>query len=86
VYGSHPSLLQWGTKSLSRISFKLLGLPVAPGFEFLDSEDALVGAIDELWDRNPDLSKVMTKLDDGVSGRGDNSVQKCARPQQWRDA
>jgi len=65
-----PALTHLGTKSGSREVFEEAGLEVAPGFSRLRDAADLAGAVTSLWSDQPDLRRVVVKLDDSFSGEG----------------
>lgn len=71
MHGSDPAMqLYWGGKSGSRIVYRAAGVDFPPGAEHLYSRKTLITAISELWENNPDLTRVVIKLDQGSSGQG----------------
>jgi hypothetical protein len=65
-----PDLLYWGTKSGSREIFEMSGVPYPDGSQSVESaEDLAVGAA-ELWERHPELKRMVIKLNEGFSGEG----------------
>jgi pheganomycin biosynthesis PGM1-like protein len=76
LYACDPALGWLGTKSGSREVFREAGVPMLDGFENLRDRDDLAGAIAELKRRQPDLRRVVVKLNDGFSGEG-NALFSC---------
>lgn len=70
LYALDPSLLNWGTKSGSRQIFAESGIPHPDGSELVWTPKDLAVATAELWERNPDLKRVVVKLNEGFSGEG----------------
>ena len=70
LYGVDPDLCWLGTKSGSRWAFRKTGVPLLPGAEDLKSEADLVEAIDDLWEENEDLERMVVKQNTGFSGQG----------------
>lgn len=70
MFATDPDLLYWGTKSGSRQIFKEAGVSLPEGFENLSSEQELIEALVNLKKQQPDLKKVVIKLNDGFSGEG----------------
>jgi PGM1 C-terminal domain len=70
LYALDPDLLFWGTKAGSRQIFAECGLSHPDGSElvFGDRELALVAA--NLWERQPQLLRLVVKLNEGFSGEG----------------
>lgn len=65
-----PDLLYWGTKSGSRQIFAETQIPYPDGSELVKSADDLAIAASELWERQPDLQRIVVKLNEGFSGGG----------------
>jgi hypothetical protein len=65
-----PDLLYWGTKSGSREIFEIAGVPYPDGSEPVQSADDLAKAAAELWERQPELKRMVIKLNEGFSGEG----------------
>ena len=65
-----PDLLYWGTKSGSRQIFAESEVPHPDGSPLVWTVDDLAEAAAELWQRNPQLKRVMVKLNEGFSGEG----------------
>ncbi len=65
-----PDLMYWGTKSGSRQIFAESGVPHPDGSESIDKADDLAEAAAQLWERNPDLKRMVIKLNEGFSGEG----------------
>jgi hypothetical protein len=70
LYGVDPDLLELGTKSGSRRTFREAGVPLPPGREDLRDETSVVHAVAEVWEEHPDLSRVLVKQNEGFSGEG----------------
>lgn len=65
-----PDLLYWGTKSGSRQIFKECGVPLPDGTDLVHSASDLAEVAAELWERQPDLLRMVVKLNEGFSGEG----------------
>ncbi len=65
-----PDLLYWGTKSGSREMFEMSGIPYPDGSDRVWNADDLAVAAAELWERQPDLKRMVIKLNEGFSGEG----------------
>ena len=65
-----PDLLHWGTKSGSRQIFQLSGVPHPEGSEIVWNCEDLAEATAELWERQPQLKRLVIKLNEGFSGEG----------------
>ena len=74
VYGPHPSLDRWGTKSGSRTIFSEEEVPHPAGVEGVGTINDLVAAIEQIRTERPDADKVIVKLDRAVSGLGNATV------------
>lgn len=66
----NPDLLHWGTKSGSREIFAACGIPHPDGSELTWTQEDLAQAIAEVWERQPQLKRIVVKLDQGFSGEG----------------
>ncbi|GAB4386561.1 MAG: peptide ligase PGM1-related protein [Elainellaceae cyanobacterium] len=65
-----PDLLYWGTKSGSRQIFAESEIPYPDGSELVWTPDDLAAAAADLWERQPDLKRIVVKLNEGFSGGG----------------
>ncbi len=65
-----PDLLYWGTKSGSRQIFAESGVPHPDGSELVWNADDLAVAAAQLWERQPQLRRMVVKLNEGFSGEG----------------
>jgi len=65
-----PDLLYWGTKAGSREIFAEAGIPHPDGSELTQNAEDLAIAAAEVWERNPDLQRLVIKLNEGFSGEG----------------
>jgi hypothetical protein len=70
IYGSDPSLLQWGSKSGSRKIFREAGIDLPTGYEDLVDADDVAGALAELKGSKPAVERAVVKLNEGFSGEG----------------
>ncbi|NND70213.1 MAG: carboxylate-amine ligase [Rhodothermales bacterium] len=79
IYAADPALNHYGTKSGSREIFKEAGIDVPPGFENIRDRQDIFDAIAELKGLDPQLRKVVIKLNDGFSGEGNAvfSLEDC---------
>jgi PGM1 C-terminal domain len=65
-----PDLLDWGSKSGSRTIFAECNIPHPDGSLKVNSaEDLLIAAV-QLWERQPQLLRMVVKLNEGFSGEG----------------
>jgi len=65
-----PDLLYWGTKGGSRQIFEECSLPFPDGSELTHDSDQLAELTAQLWERQPDLKRIVIKLNEGFSGEG----------------
>ncbi|MGB7088089.1 MAG: peptide ligase PGM1-related protein [Phormidesmis sp.] len=65
-----PDLLYWGTKGGSRQIFAECGIPLPDGSELTHNADDLADVAASLWERQPDLQRMVIKLNEGFSGEG----------------
>ncbi|NJL02512.1 MAG: carboxylate-amine ligase [Spirulinaceae cyanobacterium SM2_1_0] len=65
-----PDLLYWGTKSGSREIFASAEIPHPDGSRLMWTETELLQAAAEVWERQPDLQRLVIKLNEGFSGEG----------------
>lgn len=70
LFASDPDLLKWGTKSGSRKIFAESGVPFPDGSPLVWSHGDLAEVAADLWHRNPDLARMVIKLNEGFSGEG----------------
>jgi hypothetical protein len=70
LLGLDPSLLYWGTKSGSREIFAEAGVPHPDGSDLVWNSTDLAKVAVELWERQPDLKRMVIKLNEGFSGQG----------------
>lgn len=70
LLAADPDLLYWGTKSGSREIFREAEVPCPDGSALVWTADDLAIAAAELWERNPDLKRIVVKLNEGFSGGG----------------
>jgi len=70
LYACDPDRIHYGSKSHGREVFRTAGVDMPDGMENLRDETQLVKALAEVKLRNPDLRRVVIKLNEGVSGEG----------------
>jgi hypothetical protein len=70
LLGVNPDLLYWGTKSGSRQIFAEADIPCPDGSELMWTVDDLATAASNLWERQPQLQRIVVKLNEGFSGGG----------------
>ena len=74
LYGSDPRHAALGSKTGCRRTFEELGVPCPLGAEDLHSVAEIVSALGEMRRRRPSLQEVIVKLNDGVSGSGNATL------------
>jgi hypothetical protein len=70
LYALNPSLLSWGTKSGSRKIFAEEGIPHPQGSDEIWNVADLAEATADLWEQQPQLKRMVVKLNEGFSGEG----------------
>ncbi|MGF1600725.1 MAG: peptide ligase PGM1-related protein [Thermosynechococcaceae cyanobacterium] len=70
LLAADPDLLHWGTKSGSRQVFGDCSIPHPDGSLLMKDPESLVEAAAELWSRQPQLQRMVVKLNQGFSGEG----------------
>ncbi len=80
VYGPDPAHEHLGTKSGARALFAQAGVPHPLGAEHIRSVADAVRAIGRLRDVKPELGQLIVKLDRGVSGEGNATVDLADLP------
>lgn len=70
LYANDPSLLDLGTKSGCRETFREAGVLFPDGFERLHSVDEIVESLATLKGRHPQMRRAVVKLNEGFSGEG----------------
>jgi hypothetical protein len=70
LLGLDPDLLYWGTKSGSRQIFAEANVPCPAGSELMWTVDDLAIAAATLWEQQPQLQRIVVKLNEGFSGGG----------------
>jgi hypothetical protein len=80
VYGADPCHYHYGTKSGCRELFARAGVPHPLGVERVAGAGELIGAIARLRAVKPELSELVVKLDEGVSGNGNAIVDVRGLP------
>ncbi len=74
MYGADPAHISYGTKSEGRGLFAEAGVPYPRGAEHLHSRTEVVIALHALTRTVPDLQRAIVKLNEGVSGFGNATV------------
>jgi len=80
MYGADPRTFPLGTKSGARKIFAEEGVSHPLGVEDLRTPDDLVDAILQMRTRKPSIRKVVTKLNEGVSGAGNANIDLAGVP------
>jgi len=80
MYGADPCHAYLGTKSGCRALFAQAGVPHPAGAQDITSAASAVDAIVELRAANPELSRLVMKCNEGVSGRGNAIVDLTDLP------
>jgi len=70
LFALDPALLKWGTKGGSRQVFAEAGIPHPDGSDSVWSVDTLADEAAALWERHPNLKRMVVKLNEGFSGEG----------------
>jgi len=70
LFACSPQLLYWGSKSGSREIFAESQLPHPDGSLKVTSIEDLVSEATKLWQRQPQLQRMVVKLNEGLSGEG----------------
>lgn len=74
MYGADPAHMIYGTKSAGRQIFTEAGIAHPPGIEGLRSRGEAAAAIVDLAQEHPEVDRVIVKLNEGVSGFGNATV------------
>jgi hypothetical protein len=80
MYGADPRCFPLGTKSGARKVFSEEGVSHPLGVEDLHTPDDMVRAIVDMRRRKPSISRVVAKLNEGVSGAGNANVDLAGLP------
>jgi PGM1 C-terminal domain len=75
LLGTDPALGWWGSKAGSRELFARCGVPHPAGSPLVHDLDALAEATNALWESQPDLRRCVVKLNEGISGEGNASLE-----------
>ncbi|MBM3295185.1 MAG: hypothetical protein FJY82_11780, partial [Candidatus Aminicenantes bacterium] len=81
MYAADPRFFAFGTKSGCRRLFSEEGVVHPLGEENLRSKDELVGAVRRMRARKPSLSRLIVKLNEGVSGYGNAQLSLEGLPE-----
>ncbi|MGX9788262.1 peptide ligase PGM1-related protein [Mycobacterium sp. MMS18-G62] len=80
MYGSDPRLADLGSKTGCRRMFDELGVPCPVGAEDLHTVDDIVAGVQSMRARRPSLTQAIVKLNEGVSGAGNASLDLQGLP------
>jgi hypothetical protein len=80
MYGADPRTFHLGTKSGCRKIFGEEGVSYPLGVEDLKSPDDIAAAIATMRRKKPSIKKIVTKLNEGVSGMGNANVDLAGLP------
>ena len=80
MYGADPRCFPLGTKTGGRRVFAEAGVPHPLGLEGLRTETDLRDAIAALRARRPSMRRVVAKLNEGVSGEGNATIDLAGLP------
>ncbi len=70
LLAASPEVLNWGSKNGSRQIFAEAGIPHPDGSYTVTNVADLVQELFNLWHRQPDLKRIVVKLNEGFSGEG----------------
>ena len=82
MLAASPEVLYWGSKSGSREIFAEAEIPHPDGSYTVTNVFDLVQELFNLWQRQPDLKRIVVKLNEGFSGEGNalldlRAIQDC---------
>ncbi len=82
MLAASPEVLHWGSKSGSRQIFAQVNIPHPDGSYTVTNVFDLVQELFNLWHRQPDLKRIVVKLNEGFSGEGNalldlRPIQDC---------
>lgn len=80
LYGADPRHLGFGTKTGCRQLFTQAGINHPLGHDNLHGFDEVVNALRDMRARRPSMAKAVVKLNEGVSGEGNASVDLAGLP------
>lgn len=80
MYGSDPRLADLGSKTGCRRMFEELGVPCPVGAEDLHTVDDIVAGVQSMRARRASLTQAIVKLNEGVSGAGNASLDLQGLP------
>ena len=85
LFASSPVLNYWGSKSGSREIFAEVNIPYPDGSAQERSVEGLIEAAIALWQRQPQLKKMLIKLNEGFSGEGNVVVTLPPLPPSYSE-
>ncbi len=80
IYGPHPQLQRFGSKSGSRRIFAEEGVPLPAGVEGVATPDDVAASVSVLRRGRPGLRAVVVKLDDSAAGDGNALLDLTGLP------
>ncbi len=80
MYGADPRLADLGSKTGCRRMFEELGVVCPVGAEDLHTVDDIVAGVQSMRARRPSLTQAIVKLNEGVSGAGNASLDLHGLP------
>jgi PGM1 C-terminal domain len=80
MYGADPRLADLGSKTGCRRMFEELEVPCPVGAEDLHTVDDIVAGVQSMRVRRPSLTQAIVKLNEGVSGAGNASLDLQGLP------
>lgn len=81
MYGADPRLIELGSKTGCRRMFEECGVRCPVGAEDLHTVDDIVAGVQHMRRRRPSLTLAIVKLNEGVSGAGNASLDLVALPE-----
>jgi hypothetical protein len=75
LLGTDPALGYWGSKAGSRALFERCGVPHPAGSDLVHNLDDLAEVSAELWEAQPQLKRCVVKLNEGISGEGNATLE-----------
>ena len=75
LLGTDPALGYWGSKAGSRALFERCGVPHPPGSALVHHCEDLAEAAADLWEAHPQLRRCVVKLNEGISGEGNATLE-----------
>ena len=83
LLAASPEVLKWGSKSGSRRIFAEAGIAHPDGSYTVRNSADLIDELWQLWQRQPDLKRIVVKLNEGFSGEG-NAMLDLRPIQEYR--